>query len=119
MKKKTNKPLSLTKKIRTGDLVIAIAGESKGKTGTVKSCHGEKVIVLGLNMRKKCVRGTQNTPGRIVEIERPIHVSNVKISPSEGVGVKLKVSKDQKGLRQFIYKQGDQEVVYRSVKNPK
>lgn len=119
MKNKTNKPISVTKKIRKGDQVIAISGESKGKTGTVKSCNGDKVIVLGLNLRKKCVRKTQNAPGRIVEIERPIHVSNLKISPAEGVGVKLKVSNDPKGQRQFIYKQGDQTVVYRSVKNPK
>lgn len=119
MKRKIFKPVTKTKKIRTGDQVIAITGDNKGQSGTVKSCHGDKAVVLGLNLRKKCIRKTQNTPGRIVEIERPIHVSNLKICPKEETGVKLKVRSDSKGQRQFVYKEGDQEVVYRSVKTPK
>ena len=57
-----NKP---SKKIRTGDKVIAIAGNNRGLSGTVLSKQGDKVIVQGLNVRKKHVKPTQaNQKGR-------------------------------------------------------
>lgn len=73
------KSLKKVKGIRKGDTVIVIAGNSRGKTGTVLSHSGDKVIVQGLNVRKKHVKATQqNQRGGIVEREMPIHVSNVK-----------------------------------------
>lgn len=69
-----------TKKMRKGDRVIAIAGNSKGLTGVVQSFKGERVVVQGLNLGKKHIKKTQDAPkGRIVDIERPIHVSNLKL----------------------------------------
>jgi large subunit ribosomal protein L24 len=113
------KPTS-TKKIRKGDTVIAIAGNNRGQVGVVQSRQGDKVIVQGLNLRKKHVKRSQEAPqGRIVEIERPIHISNVKLYVEGETAVKLKVRTDEQGHRQFVYKKGDQEVVYRSVKKPK
>ena len=74
------KPSNRTKKMRKGDRVIAIAGNNKGLTGTVQSFKGERVVVQGLNVCKKHIKKTQDAPkGRIVEIERPIHVSNLKL----------------------------------------
>lgn len=68
-----------TKKVKKGDRVFAIAGNDKGLTGTVKQVRGNTVVVEGLNVRKKHIKKTQEAPkGRIVEIERAIHVSNVK-----------------------------------------
>jgi large subunit ribosomal protein L24 len=114
-----NKPTG-TKKIRKGDKVIAISGNSRGLTGVVQSREGDKVIVQGLNVRKKHLKRTQETPkGRIIEIERPIHISNVKVYVEGDTAVKLKVRTDKQGDRQLVYKKGDQEVVYRSVKKPK
>jgi large subunit ribosomal protein L24 len=114
-----NKPNG-TKKIRKGDTVIAITGNNKGQKGVVQSRHGDKVIVQGLNMRKKHVKRSQEAPqGRIVELERPIHISNVKLCVEGDEAVKLKVRTNEQGHRQFVYQKGDQEVVYRSVKKPK
>lgn len=108
-----------TKKIRQGDKVIAITGNNRGQVGIVQKCVGDKVIVQGLNMVKKHMKKTQTAPGAIVEMEKPIHVSNVKLCIDENTAVKLKVRKSDQGERQLVYKQGDQEVVYRSVKTPK
>lgn len=115
-----NKPNQLNKKIRKGDRVVAIAGNNKGLVGTVQSRNGEKVIVQGLNIRKKHIKKSQEAPkGRIVEIERPIHISNLKVCVEDDTAVKLRVRTSKKGDREFVYKQGDQEMVYRSVKKPK
>ncbi len=113
------KPKS-TKKIRRGDRVVAIAGNNRGLTGTVISRQGDKAVVQGLNVRKKHLKKTQETPkGRIVEIEKPIHISNLKVCVDGDTAAKLKVRTNEKGDRQFIYSNGDQDVVYRSVKKPK
>lgn len=111
---------SIKRKIRKGDLVVAIAGNSRGMKGIVQHCDGEKVVVQGLNLRKKCIKKSEQVPtGRIIEIEKPIHISNVKLCLEDGTGIKLKVRTNEQGDRQLVYKQGDQEVVYRSVKKPK
>lgn len=113
-------PKQSTKKIRKGDRVLAISGNSKGLIGAVRSRHGDKVIVQGLNLRKKHVKKSQEAPtGRIVEIERPIHISNLKVCVEGDNAAKLKVRENKEGDREFFYKQGDQEMVYRSVKKPK
>ncbi len=111
---------SQSKKIRKGDRVVAIAGNARGQIGIVQSCLDDRVVVQGLNLRKKHVKKTQDAPkGRIVEIEKPIHISNVKVYVEEGMAAKLKVRSNKDGDRQFIYMKDDQEVVYRSVKKPK
>lgn len=115
----TSKPVG-TKKVRKGDKVLVLAGNNRGQTGTVLSCRGDKVVIQGLNMRKKHIKRTQEAPkGRIVEIEKPIHVSNVKVCVEGDTGAKLKVRTDKHGQRQLVYSKGDKEVVYRSVKKPK
>ena len=68
--------------IRTGDKVKIIAGKDKGKEGKVLATlpHKERVIVERINMVKKATRPTQRNPkGGILEIEAPIHVSNVQL----------------------------------------
>ena len=69
-------------KIRKDDTVEVIAGKDKGKRGSVVRILRDKdrVIVLGLNMVKKAMRKrNQQDRGGIVEIEAPIHVSNVMV----------------------------------------
>jgi len=68
-------------KIHSGDLVKVIAGKDKGKEAKVLSVDtkAERVIVEGVNIAKKHVKGQGNVPGQIVEIERAIHVSNVMV----------------------------------------
>lgn len=115
--KKIERPSNKSKKIRKGDKVIAIAGNNRGKTGTVLSCSGEKVLVQGLNVRKKHVKPSQqNQRGGIVEMEKPIHVSNLKVCTADETPVKLKVRATEKGERHLIYTDKDKEVLHRSLK---
>lgn len=69
-----------SKAIRKGLKVIAISGNCRGQVGNVQAVKGDKVIVQGLNMRKKHMKPTQGNPkGAIVNFEGPIHISNVKV----------------------------------------
>ena len=73
--------------VRKGDLVMVMAGADKGKQGNVMEVFHDKnrVIVEDVNIVKKHRKPTQSTPGGIVEIPAPIHVSNVMlIDPKSG-----------------------------------
>jgi large subunit ribosomal protein L24 len=68
--------------IRTGDKVKVITGKDKGKEAKVIATlpYKSRVIVERVNMAKKATRPTQRNPkGGILEIEAPIHVSNVML----------------------------------------
>ena len=70
-------------KIKKGDNVIVIAGGSKGKKGKVLKAMPavNKVIVDGIHMMKKSVRGgKKGEKGQLVSVAMPIHVSNVSKS---------------------------------------
>ena len=81
----------MSKKIRRGDRVRVIAGNSKGKFGEVLSRGEETVVIQDVNMRKKHLKRTQESQGgRIVEMESPIHISNVCLCDKEGNPLKVR-----------------------------
>lgn len=107
------------KSIRKGDKVMIIAGNDKGLVGTVLSRTEDRITVQGINMRKKHVKKMQQAPsGGIIEIERPIHISNVALCVDEQKPRKIKVGFDPEGKRLLVYHEGDTEVTYRSIKKP-
>jgi large subunit ribosomal protein L24 len=109
----------MSSKIRKGDKVMAIAGNFRGQIGTVLSCDGEKVIVQGLNLRKRHVKKNQQNPqGGIIELEKPIHISNLKVCV-DGKPVKLRIRKDKEGGRELFYEEGTHKKLYRSVRTNK
>ncbi len=69
-------------RLKKDDTVMIIAGKDKGKTGKIVKIDpsSERVYVQGRNMVKKTQKKrTQQDKGGIVEIEAPIHVSNVMV----------------------------------------
>ena len=67
-------------KLRTGDKVTVIAGADKGKTGKVLKVLSDTVVVEGVHVVKKHIKPKYNGgTGEIVEVEAPIHRSNVKV----------------------------------------
>ena len=69
-------------KIKKNDNVLVISGNDRGKSGKVLKVFPKdfKVIVEGINMRKRHTKPSQKTPqGGILEKEAPIHVSNVML----------------------------------------
>lgn len=57
--------------------VYILAGEYRKKSGKVMKVLGDKVVVQGVNVRKKHVKPNRGQKGGIVTIEKPIHISNV------------------------------------------
>ncbi|KFB69194.1 50S ribosomal protein L24 [Candidatus Accumulibacter vicinus] len=69
-------------KIRKGDDVLVIAGKDKGRRGAVlRRTDAEHVLVEGVNRAKKHVKPNpvKGVAGGIVEMEMPLHISNVAI----------------------------------------
>ncbi|MFA6981568.1 MAG: 50S ribosomal protein L24 [Patescibacteria group bacterium] len=67
-------------KIRKGDKVKIITGKDRGKTGSVVQVFEKtnRVLVEGINIVKRHVKpGVVSKEGGIVNIEKPISVSNV------------------------------------------
>ena len=66
--------------IKKNDTVFVISGSERGKSGKVLRVDRKagRVYVQGLNMQKKTVRRSQEKPqGGIMDVEGPIHISNV------------------------------------------
>ena len=72
-------------KIRTGDEVVVISGRNRGQTGKVRQMvrESDRVVVEGVNIVIKHMRrGRARQAGR-VEIEAPLHISNVMLLDPE------------------------------------
>ncbi len=77
--------------VKRGDIVEVITGNHKGATGKVLELRSAKaqVIIEGVRMIKKHQKKTQDQPnGKIVELEGPIHVSNVKRTETKAPAAK-------------------------------
>ena len=89
--------------IRRDDMVVITAGKDKGKSGKVIRVVKEKdaVIVEQANMMKKHQKPTQANPtGGIVDIEAPIHVSNVMLLDGKtGKGPRFRVTQSDDGTK--------------------
>ena len=73
-------------KIKVGDNVRVITGSNKGKEGKVlKVLRAEnRVLIDGVNIIKKHVKpNRENETGGILEVEAPLHISNVKVVSKE------------------------------------
>ncbi|MCH3917822.1 MAG: 50S ribosomal protein L24 [Spirochaetia bacterium] len=69
-------------KLKKNDTVKVIAGKDKGFVGKIIKVDPkkERVIVQGANMVKKTVKKrSPQDQGGIIDIEAPIHVSNVAL----------------------------------------
>lgn len=75
-------------KIKKNDMVMVIAGNSKGRTGKVLRVYPEKqrLIIEGVNLVSRHRKPTQTNPqGGIMRQEAPIHISNVMLlDPKSG-----------------------------------
>jgi large subunit ribosomal protein L24 len=67
--------------VKKGDQVEIIAGNHKGKRGTVLSVDGVKgkvVVEGGRSVMKAVKRSEKNPDGGIIAQDAPVHISNVK-----------------------------------------
>lgn len=107
----------MSKWLRKGDKVVATAGNDRGKSGIVLRRTKDRIVVEGVNIRKKHVRPTEeNRQGGVAEFEMPFHISNVSACDGEGKAVKLRVRLNEKGERELFYRSGEREHLYRAIK---
>ena len=66
-------------KVKKGDKVSLLCGDNKGKSGEILKIlrKSMRVIVKGINLHKKVVRGEDGI-SRFETVELPVHISNVK-----------------------------------------
>jgi len=68
-------------KIKKGDEVKILLGKDRGKTGKILRVFGkkDKVMVEGINLYKRHVRKMDQAEGGIIEISKPVNISNVAL----------------------------------------
>jgi large subunit ribosomal protein L24 len=67
--------------VKTGDEVLVIAGKNKGQRGRITRAlpSVDRVVVENLNIVKKHLKARGRQRAGIVEVEAPLHVSNVML----------------------------------------
>ncbi len=89
-------------KIKQGDTVQVIAGKDKGKTGTVTETlpKSDQVVIEGVNVVTRHQKNRRaRSQGQIVEISKPVHVSNVALTEGDKpvrVGYEVEVQDGKK-----------------------
>jgi len=100
-------------RIRRDDMVKVISGKARGKTGRIMRVDREKdrVYVEGLNIQKRHRRArTPGETGGVLEIEGPIHISNVMLlDPNTGDATRVGVRRED-GRRVRFAKRGGEKI---------
>ena len=96
--------------IKKGDMVQIIAGTHKGATGKVLRVIPDKnqVVIEGHNRKYKHVRPSKRNPqGGRIQIERPMHVSNVlPVNPKTSKGTRVRYEVDADGKKKRVARDG-------------
>jgi large subunit ribosomal protein L24 len=101
-------------KLRKGDLVKVIAGDSRGQQGKVLSVLTTKsrILVEGVNLVSKHTKPNAATPnGGIIKKEAALHISNVQlVDPKTGETTRVgrKLNADGKLVR--VSKKSGEEI---------
>ena len=99
--------------LKVGDKVVVISGKDKGKEGKITTIlrKENKVVVEGINIVKKHVKPNGQNAGSIVEVEAPIHASNVMIvDPKTGKPTRIGHSVDKKGKKVRVSKKSNESL---------
>ena len=85
----------MANKFLKGDKVVVITGSSKNVQGKITAIKGDKVTIEGVNVRTIHKKRKSETPGQILKIEKPIHISNIAhIEENKPVKVGFKIEKE-------------------------
>lgn len=111
MERKSNTQPKL--KIRKGDLVQVIAGDSKGTQGKVLEVllKDNRAVVEGANLVSKHTKPNAANPnGGIIKKEAPIHISNLAlVDPKSGKPTRVGRKKNDAGkLVRIAIKSGEE-----------
>ena len=106
--------------VKKGDIVEIIAGDHKGASGRVLRVIPEKnsVVVQGHNLAKKHVRPSRKNPqGGRINVERPIHISNVlPVNPKSSHGCRVRYQVSADGSKKRVATDGAEIGIVRKAK---
>ena len=101
-------------RIKKGDEVVVLAGRDKGKRGTVlRRIDARHVVVEGVNRVKKHQRPNpmKGVSGGIVDLDMPIHVSNVALfNPATKKAGRIGAKTLQDGRKVRVFKANGEQV---------
>jgi len=101
-------------KIRKGDLVKVIAGDSKGSQGKVTEVNytSSRILVEGVNMVSKHTKPNAANPnGGIVKQEAAIHISNLAlVDPKTGETTRVGRKANDAGKLVRVSKKSGEEI---------
>ena len=111
-KKKHTQPTKI--KLRKGDLVKVIAGDSKGTQGKIVEVilADGRAIVEGANLVSKHTKPNAATPnGGIIKKEAPIHISNLAlVDPKSGKATRVGRKLNDAGKLVRVAKKSGEEI---------
>ena len=93
------------RKIRTGDEVEVMSGRNKGLKGTVRIAlvERDRIVIEGVNIVKKHLKRGRARQAGIVEVEAPLHISNVRLLV-DGKPAKVGIRKNADGKNERFNK---------------
>ena len=99
-------------KIKKGDRVVIVAGSYKDRSKVLEVLEvfptDNKIIVDGVNIRKKHTKPSNDNPGGINEIAAPINVSNVMLAdPKSGEPTRVGRRMEDGKLVRYSKKSGE------------
>lgn len=101
-------------RLRVDDEVVVISGKNRKARGKILAIDSKRgrVVVKGVNLRKFFSRPTQENPkGGIIEIERPIHISNVMYYDSKAKApTRIKMGEGKNGEKVRIAVKSGREI---------
>lgn len=107
--------------VKKGDMVEIIAGDHKGARGKVLRVMPteNKVIVQGHNLAHKHVRISRRNPqGGRIQVEQPIHISNVLVvSSKSNKGVRVRYQVEADGTKKRVAIDGTEVGVIKRAKS--
>lgn len=112
MEKKSNSQIKF--KLRKGDLVKVITGDSKGSQGKITEVmlSENRAIVEGAHMVTKHTKPNAANPnGGIVKKEAPIHISNLAlIDPKSGNPTRIGIKRNENNKPIRVSKKSGEEI---------
>ncbi|WP_316359117.1 50S ribosomal protein L24 [Candidatus Neptunichlamydia sp. REUL1] len=105
--------------IKIGDKVLVLNGNDRGKVGEVLAKKDSRILVQGVNVRKRHTKARQQgQKSEIVSLEKSIHISNVALCDGDGKKIKLNVKMGKDGSKELVYINDGKEVSHRTLKKP-
>jgi len=106
--------------VKKGDMVQIISGDQKGATGKILRVIPDKnrVVVQGHNIVHKHVRRSQQNPqGGRIQVEQPIHISNVQPLNKNSKPTRVRFEQGKDGSKKRVGLDGSELSVLKKKKS--